>query len=183
MRIIAGKFKSRNIKSLNSDSYRPTKSIVREAVFNKIENGGLCELLDSKVLDLCCGSGILAFEALSRGAAKAVFLDKDRDHRQFIMEAAEMLEVESKVKFVRTDIEFLSLSNTKYNVVFMDPPYGQNMLTSLFDKLARYGWLSQGAILVAIMGRNDVIELNSNYRLISENLYGRSKVNFVEFLE
>lgn len=123
MRIIAGKFKNRLIKSPKGTATRPTTERLREAVFNICQ----ADIEGARFLDLFAGSGAMGFEALSRGAKEAVFLDRDRESVRCIQENIKALGLETQTKVLSGD--FIKLLNgiarhlEQFEVIYADPPY------------------------------------------------------------
>src|SRR5881296_2139751 len=124
VRIIAGAFKGRRLKTPSGDAVRPTGDRVREAWFSILQR----PLDGARVLDLFAGSGALGLEALSRGAARAVFVDRDRRAVEVLRANLEALGVASEeaevrpVSAQRAVRDALSRSEA-YDLVFLDPPY------------------------------------------------------------
>jgi 16S rRNA (guanine966-N2)-methyltransferase len=130
MRVIAGKFKGRNLKSPPSLDVRPTSDRLRETLFNVIA----AHVPDSRFLDLCAGSGAVGIEALSRGAAHATFVDRSRRSCQLIESNLNLCQVpeEQRDIYCSEAAEFLRQSNPDHwDVIYFDPPYKQNYLPTL----------------------------------------------------
>jgi 16S rRNA (guanine966-N2)-methyltransferase len=146
MRILAGTIKNKLIPSIKSESYRPTASFLREAIFNILRSLQI-DIKESRVLDAFAGTGSLAFEALSRGAQSATLLDINpkyiKSGREFI------LQNNLNAKYALVDSTKLPEANQKYNLVFLDPPYQKNILLLALESLLNKGWLEIGAIIVA----------------------------------
>ena len=130
MRVIAGAFKGRNLKSPPSMQVRPTSDRLRETLFNVIA----AHVPDARFLDLCAGSGAVGIEALSRGAAHATFVDRSRRSCQLIESNLELC----RVPEVQRDIycaeaaEFLKQNQENpWDIIFLDPPYKENYLRIL----------------------------------------------------
>lgn len=142
MRIIAGSRKGHTIHAPAGLDTRPTSDRVRENVFNI-----LGPLDGAEVLDLYAGSGAMGLEALSRGAAQAVFVDDDRDAVRAIERNLDKLRLRGTV-LCRDAIAVLATEKRKYDLVLVDPPY--DMFSDLQPKLARYlpGVLADGAVVV-----------------------------------
>ena len=121
VRIIAGEFKGRRIKTPATDKVRPTADRVREAWFSIVQQA----IRDARVLDLFAGSGALGFEALSRGAVSVDFVENHKASLATIRENAATLEVEDRVTIHRMDaLRFVErLPPAAYDVAFADPPY------------------------------------------------------------
>ena len=121
LRIIAGAFKGRRLKTPKGASTRPTQGIVREAVFNICQT----EIEGSRFLDLYAGSGAMGFEALSRGAAKATFVEADRTAAACIKENIAELHVASQATLlpVSASRAIHLLQGDQFDIVYVDPPY------------------------------------------------------------
>jgi len=121
VRIIAGDFKGRRIKTPATDKVRPTADRVREAWFNILQGS----IPGARVLDLFAGSGALGFEALSRGAVSVDFVEKHTASLRVLHANASLLNVEGQVTIHRTDaLRFTErLHASAYDVAFADPPY------------------------------------------------------------
>lgn len=123
MRIIAGNFKNRKLIAPKGMETRPTSGKLREAVFNMLQHS----IEDAVFLDVFAGSGAMGFEALSRGAAKTVFLDKSREATQCIQRNIDTLDIREQATIVRGDVfrslEILEKKEEKFDIIYVDPPY------------------------------------------------------------
>jgi 16S rRNA (guanine966-N2)-methyltransferase len=133
IRIIAGEFKGRRLKTPASDKVRPTADRVREAWFNIVQRS----LRGARVLDLYAGSGALGFEALSRGAATADFVEVHRAALTTLRANIKLLHVEERTTIHRQDaLKFAQqLHAGQYDVAFADPPYASEqapLLVAMF---------------------------------------------------
>lgn len=172
MRIVAGEFRGRRLHGPATVATRPTSDKVREALFSVLgEIGG------SKVLDLYAGTGALALEALSRGAAGAVLVDRDKRATRIAQQNADALlgTDSSRVRVLRADaVKFLAGSEAeKFDIVFVDPPYGHS--TGLAARLAKVliPVLAPGARVVVESDRRMPLELEvEGLALRSEHRYG-----------
>lgn len=131
LRIIAGEFKGRRLKTPATDKVRPTADRVREAWFSILQQS----IPEARVLDLFAGSGALGFEALSRGAVSVDFVEKHQASLTVIRENATTLNVESRVTIHRSDaLRFAErLQPNAYDVAFADPPYVTDDAARLVD--------------------------------------------------
>jgi 16S rRNA (guanine(966)-N(2))-methyltransferase RsmD len=130
MRIIAGAYKGRNLKSPPSLDVRPTSDRLRETLFNVIAPS----IEDSRFLDLCAGSGAVGIEALSRGASHVTFVDRSRRMCKLIEANVELCRIseEQQVIYCSEANEFLKQSKTeRWDIVFFDPPYKDDYLRTL----------------------------------------------------
>lgn len=137
VRIIGGKHRGRKITFPNIDELRPTPDRVRVTLFNWLD-----PLLDgARCLDLFAGSGVLGLEALSRGAAFVVFLEKNPLVLETIQKNASLLN-ETSIKTVNDDVlSWLKSPATPFDIVFLDPPYDSHLLPTCFSLLDQHGWL------------------------------------------
>ncbi|MFM7224426.1 MAG: 16S rRNA (guanine(966)-N(2))-methyltransferase RsmD [Actinomycetota bacterium] len=151
IRIIAGTHRGRRLETPAGDHTRPTKGIVREAVFSALDARG--RLVGAAVLDCYAGSGALAFEALSRGAARAVLVERDRPVRAVIARNAAMLGEERRVRVTGGDAtQVVSGSpppGSPFDLVFADPPYDlpDEAVHAFLTALLRPGLLDPDALV------------------------------------
>jgi len=133
MRIIAGKYRGRNLKSPPSLEVRPTSDRLRETLFNVIAP----RVLDARFLDLCAGSGAIGIEALSRDAVHVTFVDRSRRMATLIKANLELCRIsEDESEVVQSEAsEFLRRAKKKltapWNIVYFDPPYAEDYLAVL----------------------------------------------------
>ena len=130
MRIIAGAFKGRNLKSPPSMNVRPTSDRLRETLFNVIAP----RIQDSRFLDLCAGSGAVGIEALSRGASHVTFVDRSRRSCKLIESNLELCRVseEQQTIYCSEAGEFLrQTTSAPWDIIFFDPPYKDDYLKTL----------------------------------------------------
>lgn len=178
MRIIAGKLRSRQIKTLIGNSTRPTTDKVKEALFNAIGpyfDGGV-------MLDMFSGSGSIAFEALSRGMNFAVCIDSDNEAVKIINENIKNLELDKVTKLVKSDYQrALRLINDQYkfDLVYIDPPYHFQDIEKMISLLNKYTLLNVNAIVVVETKKES--QLNEQYDDIikyKESVYGITKLTY-----
>ena len=146
MRVIAGAFKGRNLKSPPSMQVRPTSDRLRETLFNVIAG----RVPDSRFLDLCAGSGAVGIEALSRGAAHATFVDRSRRSCQLIESNLELCRVpeEQRDIYCAEAGEFLKQNpSNPWDLIFLDPPYNENYLR-LLEILGSAALSTPGGLLI-----------------------------------
>jgi 16S rRNA (guanine966-N2)-methyltransferase len=154
MRIIAGKFRSRQLKSLKGLALRPTSDRLRETLFNVLGDlvSGAC------FLDLFAGTGAVGIEALSRGASEAIFVEKHAPTVALIKKNLESLEIRGGVRVLTQDVlkalERLagepSGNGARIDIVFLDPPYAEkDQYTEVLSFLAEAKLLAPGAVVTA----------------------------------
>jgi len=143
MRIISGKHRGRHIKTLKSSELRPTTGRIREAIFNILSHGQFAEkniLQDANILDLFCGCGSLALEALSRGGASATFIDIDRKHLDIAKKNAAHIGEDINSSFICADSTNPPPARHSCSLIFVDPPYQKDIIGKTLTKLANNNW-------------------------------------------
>ncbi len=145
MRVITGTARGTNLKAPQGLATRPTGDKVKQALFNMIQYE-----IAGDVLDLFAGSGQLGIEALSRGAASAVFVDQGRDAIAVIRENLKRTHLEDKAQVVCCDsLSYLARCNKRFRLIFLDPPYKENYLENTLKFISEIDILAEGGIIVA----------------------------------
>ncbi|MFW1801734.1 16S rRNA (guanine(966)-N(2))-methyltransferase RsmD [Acinetobacter nematophilus] len=134
LRIIGGEWKRRVLSFADIDGLRPTPDRVRETLFNWL----MWDIQNTKVLDLCAGSGALSFEALSRGARHVLMIEPNTTQAKFLKENIQLLKVENCQLKVQTAQQALSNLNEQFDLIFLDPPYSLNLWEELAQKADPY---------------------------------------------
>ncbi|PIU41958.1 MAG: 16S rRNA (guanine(966)-N(2))-methyltransferase RsmD [Candidatus Omnitrophica bacterium CG07_land_8_20_14_0_80_42_15] len=179
MRIVAGKYKSRLIEMPKGVKIRPTKDMVREAVFNVL--GTLC--IDSRVLDLYSGSGAIGIEALSRGAAEVSFVDNNQRCVETIRKNLNNLGIEDNINIYRADV-FTSIrqfgkTGDFFSLIFMDPPYYGDMIEKTLITINKYGIIhNSGVIISEHFKKDEAPKTVGSLQLVRQNSYGNTIVSF-----
>ena len=131
MKIIAGDAKNKRIKSRKGTDTRPTLGSMKESLFSIIAP----YVPDSVFLDLFSGSGSISLEALSRGAKRAVMIEKDTEALKYIIENVNSLGYEDRCRAYKNDVlravEILGRKGEKFDIIFMDPPYKEEVCTKV----------------------------------------------------
>ena len=144
LRIVAGKWRSRLLKVADVPGLRPTPERIRETLFNWLAP----TIAGARCLDLFAGSGALGLEALSRGAASAVFVEKSRRAADALRSACNELKAADAEVHAADAFEFLrSETSVQYDLVFLDPPYADESIPELCRLLAERQWLAAGAVV------------------------------------
>lgn len=171
IRITGGLNRSRKLNVPTNGLTKPTMDKVRAAVFNALNE----DIINKDVLDLFAGSGSYGLEALSRGAKKATFVDKEKGAVEVIKNNVELLK-EENAKIVRDDvISYLRNTKDKFDVIFVDPPYRLEVYEIVLDLLNKNGLLNKNAIIVLESER----ELNikeEDYKKVKLYNYGLAKI-------
>ena len=145
MRVITGTARGRRLKELQGMETRPTTGRVKEAMFSIIQ----FEIEGRRVLDLFAGTGQLGIEALSRGAARADFVDQRRDAAALVRENLELCRLsEQGVVHCADAFAFLAAVRERYDLVFLDPPYGTGLLKRALEEIWRFDILRDHGIII-----------------------------------
>lgn len=179
MRIIAGEYRGRGIRTTEGPGYRPATGKVRESVFSMLESLGV-DWNRTRVADIFAGSGSLGIEALSRGAQEAVFVEKAAQAAALIRSNLETLGIERRrYAVVKGDaLRWLDGARGPFGLVFIDPPYGKDLLLpALGLLLERQGLAPDGLICAEVESglafdnppRPDLV-------LLRDKLYGQTRI-------
>ena len=156
MRVITGKARGVVLKTPEGLSTRPTADRVKEAMFSIIQ----FELPGKRVLDLFGGTGQLGIEALSRGAASAVFVDAGEDACKLIRENLRRTKLESQARVTRSDyLQFLSGTKEKFDIILLDPPYAEVFLENSIKRISEIDILQTDGIIVTERPADKVLDL------------------------
>jgi 16S rRNA (guanine(966)-N(2))-methyltransferase RsmD len=178
MRITAGSLRGRRLAAGRGKAIRPTSSRVREAIFNLLQD----RIDGARVLDLFAGAGALGIEALSRGAISVLFVDSSRTAKKTIEENLKQLEIGEHGQVfcseVKKTIGALSQSGERFQVIFIDPPYGKGMAEDSLQAIAQGSILSQdGIVLVEHDKREQIDDEYGILRLKTSKRYGDTRVS------
>lgn len=176
MRIIGGILKGKTILPPMGYSARPTTDFAREGLFNILDNE--YEFADLKVLDLFGGTGAIAYEFASRGAAMVYSVDMSRDNASFIRTEARRLGL-SNVTAVHSNVfDFLPICREKFDIVFADPPYALEGLDTIPDKVLSRDIIHPGGYLILEHGGEYKFKNHPCFK--KERNYGRVHFSFFE---
>lgn len=153
MRIVGGRWRGTQLAEVGAGDpaahLRPTSDRVREAIFNLLENSLHLDLEGRRVLDLFAGTGALGLEALSRGAARAAFVDDGAAARALLRRNIERLQAMGITDVWRRDATRLGPNRGPvFDLVFLDPPYGKGLGEAAVGSALAGGWLAPGAVVV-----------------------------------
>lgn len=179
MRIISGDSKGRRLKTLKGNLTRPTSDKVKGAIFNIIGN----KVIDSKVLDLFAGTGSLSLEALSRGAAEAVLVEKDRKAWEIVKDNTQMLGFQGKVHIYNMDaFSFLKQALLeRYDLIFIDPPYRQGLTDRVLALIKEIIILNpNGVIIIETASDEEMTEDLGFLEVRFTKQYGDTKIWFIQ---
>lgn len=182
MRIVAGKFRGKQLETPKSDEIRPTADRVREAVFSIIGSRLGPNLNGIHVLDLFAGTGALGLEALSRGAEHCVFVDTGIEARGLIRGHIQEFGVAGQVKLLRRDATDLGPVERirPANLVFADPPYGKGLGEKAIASALAGGWIAPGALIVLEEQKGAEIAAPQGTEIVNQRDYGDTTITLLE---
>ena len=178
MRITGGEFGGRNLKVPKTDAIRPTQDRVREALFNIIQ----FEVAGCEFLDLFAGSGAVGLEALSRGAARVTFVERERRHIAVLKENLDSCRVQSTAVDVVAAEAYRWLSSYSgpgFTIGFADPPYAlgeEKGYASVLATLAARGVIREGGLFIAEMTAVQKPEETPGWELVRDRTYGKTRL-------
>jgi 16S rRNA (guanine966-N2)-methyltransferase len=180
MRIIGGQFRGKQLATPKSDSIRPTSDRLRETLFNILAHGYDDPVRDARVIDLFAGTGALGFEALSRGARFATFVDEGAEARGLIRTNADAMSLGGKTRLFRRDATKLGAIGPieTFSLAFLDPPYGRNLASLALASLANGGWLAKGALCVVEEAADAPLEAPAAFALADQRDYAGTRLSF-----
>lgn len=183
MRIVGGQFKGRAIAAPTGRDTRPTGDRARESVFNMLAHAAWSPGVEGRrVLDLFAGSGALGLEAMSRGAAFALFVETAAAARGAIRDNIEALGLFGTTRIHRRDATDLGVKpaglGEPFDLVFLDPPYGKGLGERALARLTEGGWITADALIVLEVGSDETPQTPS-FETLDERTYGAAKVLFL----
>lgn len=186
MRIISGKYKGRRIDTLGNTSIRPTMGMAREALFNILSHGefgkdGENLLEGCKILDLFCGCGAISVEALSRGAATAVLVDINQEHLDIARHNIMHIGEEKNAVFLRADSSNPPRAKFACNLIFIDPPYKENLALISLQNTLKNGWIEDNAIVIVETGKTEEFNAPSGFTELSNRKYGNCRLRIYRY--
>lgn len=178
MRIIAGRHRGRRLIGPEGQTTRPTHDRAREALFNILAHGEP-RLPGTRFLDLFAGSGAVGLEAASRGAAAVLLVELDRAALEAAAANRDALGETRTVAILRGDATRLGPAAQPFDIVFIDPPYGQGLHRPTLEALLAGGWLAQGARLICETSGRELIEPPAGLTVEDRRAYGRARFVFL----
>jgi 16S rRNA (guanine966-N2)-methyltransferase len=178
MRIIAGSHRGRRIEAPPDETIRPTSDRIRESLFNILGHklGGFA---GRNVLDGFAGTGALGFEALSRGAASALFMDNNKSALDLCRRNATALGLDGRAAFRLGDIARPPVAQEKFDLILLDPPYGKGLGSAALIALDAACWLGDNAIIVIEADKSQPEVTPSGFTVIDSRDYGRTRIELL----
>lgn len=183
MRIVGGQFKGRAIAAPPGSGTRPTGDRAREAIFNILAHAPWSPgVAGRRVLDLFAGAGALGLEALSRGAAFALFVETDAAARGAIRDNIEALGLFGTSRIHRRDATDLGVKpaglGDPFDLVFLDPPYRKGLGEQALKRLREGGWITEDALLVFECAAEESPDVDG-FEMLEARIYGATKIFFL----
>ena len=180
MRVITGKYRGRRVDAVKGDRVRPTSDKVRTAIFNILNN--MVEWEEVNFLDICCGTGAVGIEALSRGAKKVCFIDNHPESVECTRHNLEKIG-EGKNPLLRASIDALPIAREIYNVVFIDPPYRDTLIPAGLKSLIEQKWIDTNSIVICEQSVNDKdTKIPADFEIFDERRYGNTKLCLIRLI-
>ncbi len=183
MRVIAGKYKRRQLKTVNSHLTRPTTDKNKENLFNMIGpyfSGGIC-------LDLFSGSGGLGIEAISRGMDELYCVDKQYKAYATIKENIQSLDIDDITHVYKMDYQkalaLFADEKIQFDLVFLDPPYGMKINEKIISFMAEHDMLSDGCLIIIEDLKEEIFNVCEPFILKKQQSYGITTLWILEYKE
>lgn len=178
MRIVGGDWRGRSLLAPQGRDTRPTSDRTRESVFNTLIHSITGELDGLRVLDAFAGTGALGLEALSRGAAQATFIERQREALAVLRQNITALGAHAQAVVIATDATRPPVASAAVDLVFLDPPYQAGLLPTSLQALVDSGWI--GPHTVAVCEQEATSDLDAPaFELIDQRRYGKAKISFL----
>ena len=174
MRVIAGTAKGRRLYAPKGMETRPITAKIKEALFNIWQD----RISGSDFLDLFAGSGSLGFEALSRGAGEALFVENGLAPARCLARNIEELGVQNRARLLRDDVRKVLLRPPAdpIDLVFIDPPYRKNLLNMCLTGLEERGWLAPEAFITAELEKGAPFSAPESWELLADRAFGQTRI-------
>ncbi len=178
MRIDAGSHRGVKLAAPEGDDTRPTSDRARQAVFNILAHT-YDAIREAKVLDVFAGSGALGLEALSRGAARASFIESDRGAADCIKKNIAACREQARAQLFVADAQRPPRALASWgscSLVFLDPPYGKGLIPPTLMALQENGWIASEALIVAEVDRKEALEAPPAFSVLDDRQYGKARI-------
>jgi 16S rRNA (guanine966-N2)-methyltransferase len=183
VRIVAGSLRGRTLIGPKTETIRPTSDRVRGAIFNILTHAETGVAIDAaRVLDLFAGTGALGLEALSRGAAFCLFVEKSAPARALIERNIDALGLGNRAEVRAADVMKLGPApRAAFTLAFLDPPYGQDLAATALAVVAKGGWLAPGALAVIEERSGVAIDWPEGFEVMDVRRWGDTQALFARY--
>jgi 16S rRNA (guanine966-N2)-methyltransferase len=181
MRVVGGRLRSRPIAGPKGDGLRPTADRLRESLFNILAHAYGDPVSGARVLDLFAGTGALGIEAVSRGAAYALFVDEGVEARALLRDNTESLGLGGVTRIFRRDATKLGPAHplVPFSLVFLDPPYGKGLAERALASAQAGGWLVPEALVIVEEAADAAFKAPQGFGELERRAYDDSELIFL----
>jgi len=186
MRIIAGRHRGRPLRAPEGRAVRPTSDRAREALFDILAHGRFADrpiFQEARVLDAFAGTGAFGLEALSRGAAQASFIEKDRDVLAVLRGNIAALGEDKNATVLATDALRPPPAAAPVTLAFLDPPYREDLAAPALAALAAARWFAPDALVIVEVAARQKLVPPPGFTLLEERRYGAARLVFLRYRE
>ncbi len=188
MRIISGNLRGSTLYITKDKNTRPLKDLARESIFNLLTHSNKIsfQLKRSNVLDLYAGTGSFGLECLSRLAKSVYFIENEKTAVKILEKNIEKLRLKKKTKIYFSDvfnlIEKQNISESKFDLIFCDPPFKDTNIEKLIELIFKRNLLNKNGIIILHRSKTTKEKLPIYLKVVDERTYGISKIIFGRFL-
>jgi 16S rRNA (guanine966-N2)-methyltransferase len=183
MRIVGGNHRGRRLVAPPGEALRPTGERAREALFDVLSHGEFAAagvpFAEAAVLDAFAGTGAFGLEALSRGAAEALFIENDRTALVALRRNIAVLGETDRCRVIAGDATRPPRAPVACATAFLDPPYASGLAAPALTALAGAGWLTPNALAVVEIGAREAFEPPDGFAVLDERVYGAARLVFL----
>jgi len=181
MRVVGGRLRSRPLTGPKSDAVRPTSDRLRQAVFNILAHSYGDPVTGARVLDLFAGTGALGIEAISRGAAYALFVDEGVEARALLRDNIESLGLGGVTRIFRRDATRLGPAHPlePFSLAFLDPPYGKDLSEKALVSARDGAWLKPNALIVVEEKADAALKAPAGFEELERRQYDDTQFVFL----
>ena len=185
MRIIAGRWKGRALVAPPGLATRPTSDRARQAIFDQLWHApwaGRDMLEGATLLDAFAGTGAMGLEALSRGVARAFFMEQDRAALAALRANIAGCKAGDACRLIAGDVTAPPIAAAPCSLVFLDPPYGKGLVPRALAALQAKGWIAPGALIIAETGRDEENAIPPGFEVLSTRDHGAARLSALRAL-
>jgi 16S rRNA (guanine966-N2)-methyltransferase len=184
MRVVGGRLRGRGLTGPKSQAIRPTADRLRESLFNILVHAYGEPIAQTRVLDLFAGTGALGIEALSRGAAFALFVDESAEARALIRENVAAFGLGGVTRIFRRDATKLGAAHPvePFSLVFADPPYGRDLAPAALAAARDGGWLAPDSLIVVEEAAKSGFAAPEDFSELERRAYDDTELIFCRFI-
>ncbi|MDC3125759.1 16S rRNA (guanine(966)-N(2))-methyltransferase RsmD [Candidatus Pelagibacter sp.] len=182
MRIIGGKSKGKKIKLPNDNTTRPLRDLVKESIFNLLEHSNKfnTSISNSNILDLFSGTGSFGLECFSRGAKFITFIENYSEALRILKKNIIILDATKDTNIIeKSCFEYFELNKKikdKFDIIFLDPPYKEDKINFLIEKIKDNQLLKKNGVLIIHRHKKDELKITSKLNIVDKRSYGISKI-------